>query len=110
MVGAPSIAAVVATFDQTFFHYPGSIRLQPTKDENKKAIEMIQDLRGMMVERLKLYRVKNGKLPDRIIWVRDGVSDGQFRSVANEELPQLQTACKQMYEVWYIGPPINVQC
>jgi len=99
MVGAPSIAAVVASFDQTFFHYPGSVRLQPTKDESKKAIEMIQDFHGMMIERLELYQAKNGgRLPDRIIWVRDGVSDGQFRSVIDEELPQLQKACKQLYE------------
>lgn len=71
---------------------------------------MIQDLRGMMVERLELYKKKNGKLPDRIIWVRDGVSDGQFRSVVNEELPQLQMACKQMYKVCYMCALNNVQC
>jgi len=99
MVGAPSIAAVVASFDQAFFHYPGSIRLQATKDENKKSIEMIQGFEGMMVQRLELYKSKNGRLSNRIIFVRDGVSDGQFWSVVNEELPQLHRACKKMYEV-----------
>jgi hypothetical protein len=99
MVGAPSIAAVVASVDQSFFHYPGSVRLQATKDENKKAIEMMRDLKGMALERLSLYKSRNGKLPDRIVFVRDGVSDGQFWSVINEELPQLQQACKHMYEV-----------
>jgi len=99
MTGAPSIAAVVTSFDQFFFHYPGSVRLQDTKDTNKQAVEMIQDFRSMMIERLQLYKIKNDALPDRIIWVRDGVSDGQFPSVLNEELPQLQKACKQLYEV-----------
>jgi len=99
MVGAPSIAAVVASFDQAFFHYPGSVTLQATKDENKKSVEMIRGLEGMIVERLELYKYKNSKLPSRIIFVRDGVSDGQFWSVINEELPQLQKACKKMYEV-----------
>lgn len=103
MLGAPSIAAVVASNDQSFFHYPGSVRLQQTKDDNKKAIETIQDFRSMMVERLELYTEKNGKLPDRIIFVRDGVSDGQFWSVINEEIPQLHKACKQKYEVNIAG-------
>ncbi|KAK5079177.1 hypothetical protein LTR64_002403 [Lithohypha guttulata] len=99
MLNAPSIASVVATCDQDYFHYAGSVRLQASQDEEKKALEMIEDFHGMMVERLKLYQHKNqGRLPDRIFYIRDGVSDGQFQQVLDQELSQLKRACKQMYK------------
>lgn len=100
MIDAPSIAAVVATYDQNFFHYPGILRLQKNKDENKKALEMIEGLHYMMEERLKLYQSKNqGKLPDRIIYVRDGVSDGQFTDIISVEAEKIKLVCKRMYPV-----------
>ena len=102
MVDAPSIAAVVATMDQAFFGYVGRLRLQQTKDEDKKAIEMMQDFYGMTLELLELYRAKNGRLPDPIVFVRDGVSDGQFVQILKEEVPQLMRACKKLYEARHL--------
>ena len=37
---------------------------------------MITNLKGMMIDRLKLFQSKNsGKLPDRVLVYRDGVSE-----------------------------------
>lgn len=36
---------------------------------------MVQNLKGMMVERLNLYKRKNKKLPERVFVFRDGVSE-----------------------------------
>ena len=36
---------------------------------------MVEGLAEMTMERLQLYKKKNGKLPDRIIVFRDGVSE-----------------------------------
>ena len=38
-------------------------------------MQMVQELKDMMVERLLLYEKKNKVLPDRIFVYRDGVSD-----------------------------------
>jgi len=47
----------------------------------------------MMVERLVLFRTRNGNnLPQRIVVFRDGVSEGQFRLVLTEELPAMRAA------------------
>ncbi|KAG1734940.1 ribonuclease H-like domain-containing protein [Suillus paluster] len=73
--GTPSIAAVVATIDNTFAQCPASLRCQ----ESKK--EMIDDLKEMMLERLRAYMKKSGSIPQRVIVYRDGVSEGQFDTV-----------------------------
>lgn len=102
MHGAPSIAAVVASYENTFTQYPGSVRLQKHKDDDKKALEMIERLDEMVHERLELYKSKNNVLPDRIVYIRDGVSDGQFTQVLAEEIEGrhgLKAVVKSFYQV-----------
>ncbi|KZT01939.1 Piwi-domain-containing protein [Laetiporus sulphureus 93-53] len=93
--GTPSIAAVVASVDDKFVHYPASYSLQKP-DWNKDAKELVENLSKMMVERLELWRKRNGSLPDRIIIFRDGVSDSQYRLVIQEELPRILDAFKRV--------------
>ncbi|KLO12386.1 Piwi-domain-containing protein [Schizopora paradoxa] len=91
--GTPSIAAVVASCDNDFMLYPGSLRLQDRwKDDRLR--EMISDVKGMMIERLNLYKTKMKALPDRVLVFRDGVSEGQFHQVIEEELPGLREAVR----------------
>ena len=53
---------------------------------------MITELKIMMEERLKLYQKHKRALPRRIIVYRDGVSEGQFNTVVDEEYPQMVKA------------------
>ena len=55
---------------------------------------MITDLKIMMEERLKLYQKHKKMLPRRIIVYRDGVSEGQFNTVVEDEFPQMVEAFK----------------
>ncbi|KAJ3715716.1 argonaute-like protein [Lentinula raphanica] len=85
--GTPSIAAVVASVDSKFAQYSTSMELQ----ESKK--EMVTNLATMMVERLKVFSARNaGTLPARVLVYRDGVSEGQYNTVINEEMPAIQAA------------------
>ncbi|KAI5118505.1 hypothetical protein M0805_004005 [Coniferiporia weirii] len=84
--GTPSIAAVVASCDTNFMHYPASLSLQ----EYRK--EMITDVKKMMVERLTEYSSRQKSLPERVIVFRDGVSEGQFDQVLLLELPEIKAA------------------
>ncbi|KAF9563867.1 argonaute-like protein [Agrocybe pediades] len=92
--GTPSIAAVVASCERSFAQFPASMEIQ----ESKK--EMVTNLHQMMLERLTLFSKKNGILPKRIIVYRDGVSEGQFNQVVDQELPLIRKACQrfQNYE------------
>ena len=84
----PSIAAVVASDDKYAVNYPGSLRLQRSKQET------IEDLDSMMVDRLEAWYAKNKSLPKNILFYRDGVSDSQFAMVKNKELPKVVKACE----------------
>ena len=87
--GTPSIAAVVASVDDSFVQFPASLRVQRTKKEVPIIIpdmkwtrtnfflprQMLDELQDMMVERLLVYEKKNKELPARVIVYRDGVSE-----------------------------------
>jgi hypothetical protein len=89
----PSIAAVVASIDPSCVQFPGSLRLQVSKQE------MIADLTQMMVERLQAwYKANKDTLPSNILFYRDGVSESQFAAVRDDELVKVQKACKVVAE------------
>ncbi|TFY68777.1 hypothetical protein EVG20_g3426 [Dentipellis fragilis] len=88
--GTPSIAAVVASVDNEFVQFPASLRLQKSKQEG------IAELKEMMLERLVTFRKRSKVLPQRIFVFRDGVSEGQYDKVLNDELPQIFAAFKSI--------------
>jgi eukaryotic translation initiation factor 2C len=91
--GCPSIAAVVGSVDDSYLHYPGSMRLQLNRQE------FITDLRDMVKERLINWAVKHqNTLPENMLMYRDGVSESQYDDVRNNEIPQLQDAFNDAYE------------
>lgn len=58
---------------------------------------MILDFEQIVAEQLDFYKKENNELPTRILYFRDGVSEGQFAEVQNIELKALQNACKTKY-------------
>ncbi|KAK7039451.1 protein argonaute 1B [Favolaschia claudopus] len=111
--GSPSIAAMVASVDDNFVQFPASMRIQrPDPNRESKevrvefivlgmkplhaALQMLSELRDMLVERLLAYEKKNKALPQRIIVFRDGVSEGQFDIVIREEKAQILEAFQRL--------------
>ncbi|KAI0399976.1 ribonuclease H-like domain-containing protein [Xylaria palmicola] len=86
---APSVSAVVASVDSKLGQWPGILKIQ-----SKARQEMVSALEDMMKSRLALWRRKNAAYPENILIYRDGVSEGQYSQVLEEELPQLRAACK----------------
>lgn len=88
----PSIAGVVASIDKQYAQWPASIRPQKSRQE------MVDNLDQMIIERLQLWRKHNANaLPDKILVYRDGVSEGQYETVLNDELPAIKKACEKLY-------------
>ncbi|KAJ3183568.1 hypothetical protein HDU85_001997 [Gaertneriomyces sp. JEL0708] len=90
----PSIAAVVASMDAQCSRYAAAIRVQKGRQE------IIKELQSAAVELLRTFYQTSGSKPRRILFYRDGVSEGQFAEVVREEVAALRRACRQL-EVGY---------
>ncbi|CAB3381609.1 Hypothetical predicted protein [Cloeon dipterum] len=92
----PSVAAVTASHDkEDVFKFNMQWRLQPPK------VEEILDMENITLAHLKYFASKNvGKFPNRIIFFRDGVSDGQFAMVLRSELSAIRKACRTIGQTY----------
>jgi eukaryotic translation initiation factor 2C len=88
--GIPSVAAVSASYDATAFRYNIQIRLQPAK------VEIIQDLEYIMRQQLQFFYRHNRCKPEGIVFFRDGVGEGQFAQVLDNEVNAIRRACSSM--------------
>ncbi|PKY39038.1 Piwi-domain-containing protein, partial [Rhizophagus irregularis] len=89
----PSIAAVCASVEPNATTYYG--RISVNKQIRNETIECLGE---MISDLLKAFYEKNKVLPKRMIFYRDGVSEGQFRSVLNREVIALKNAFDKIYQ------------
>lgn len=88
---APSVASMVASIDKFLGQWPAALRVQKGREE------MVADLIGMLKSRLVLWQAKNKAFPENLLVYRDGVSEGQYDLVLDQELPLLRAACAELY-------------
>jgi hypothetical protein len=89
---APSVAGIVASKDKFLGQWPADIRIQASRQE------MVSGLDNLLKGRLRVWYNNNGNtLPDNLLIYRDGVSEGQYNVVLEQELPLLRQACKEVY-------------
>ena len=85
----PSLVGLVSSVDSDLGQWPSSVWEQSSKQE------MLDDgLAKAFIHHLKLWQAKNKATPSNIVVFRDGVSEGQFTQVLDQELPYLQKACQ----------------
>ncbi|KAF7365497.1 Argonaute-like protein [Mycena venus] len=97
--GRPSFTALVASVDSNAAKYIAATRVQTSRQE------MIEELEAMSHHCLSMYMRYREKVegkavgttaPKRIIFYRDGVSEGQFKQVLEQELPLIKKACASL--------------
>ncbi|KAF2762224.1 Piwi-domain-containing protein [Pseudovirgaria hyperparasitica] len=88
---APSVAAMVASVDPFLGQWPGVLRAQLSRQEKVTGLDV------MLKSRIELWKDLHDELPENILVYRDGVSEGQYSIVLNEELPLLRKACADLY-------------
>jgi eukaryotic translation initiation factor 2C len=89
-----SIAAVTGSFDKQGSFY--GARLFAQKTPKGQAFEMIYSLNEMVLSLLhEFYRI-NKVFPKKIVFFRDGVSEGQFSLVLRHEMTKLREACQSI--------------
>ena len=89
--GKPSIAAVVGSLNSTLTRYGAQVMVQASREE------MIIGLKEIFMKLLKEFRrINKDRIPEKILYYRDGVSEGRFSEVLISELRDLQSACKDL--------------
>lgn len=86
----PSVAAVTASQDPQAAVYNIIWRLQDPRTE------IIADLETITRKQLMTFYEKTRYKPEKIIFYRDGVSDGQFEQVRKMEIQAVRNACSSL--------------
>ncbi|XP_035712687.1 protein argonaute-2 [Folsomia candida] len=90
--GGASIAAVTASFDLSCMRY--SMHIQP-QDGGQ---ELIANMGEILAGQLAKFKESNGAYPKRILMFRDGVSEGYFPTVKQEEYEPMKAICESITE------------
>ncbi|KAJ7771738.1 Piwi domain-containing protein [Mycena metata] len=85
----PSVAALVSSTDPFACQYVASVNVQASR------VEIIQDLEAMVEAAIQRFVDRNGVAPVRCVYFRDGVSEGQFTTVLEEERAAFARALKR---------------
>ncbi|KAK1413740.1 hypothetical protein QVD17_35520 [Tagetes erecta] len=85
---SPSVAAVVGSVN-----WPAANKYVSKMRSQTHRQEIIQDLADMVEEILNDFVRELTKLPKRLIFFRDGVSETQFQKVLHDELQAIRKAC-----------------
>lgn len=88
--GKPSIAAVVASCDLKATRFVSAVSPQDSR------MELIADLKGMVKAHLKSFYSGTQRKPERIVFYRDGVSEGQFAQLIQHEVSAIKNACQEI--------------
>ncbi|PNH02563.1 Protein argonaute-2 [Tetrabaena socialis] len=92
-VKEPSVAAVVASLDQTLGRWASRVLLQAGRQE------VITGMGGATKELLlEFYRANRGAKPQRLVMYRDGVGEAQFEQALAEEFVAMRKACTDLQE------------
>ncbi|KAL8150151.1 hypothetical protein V2J09_019959, partial [Rumex salicifolius] len=89
---SPSVAAIVGSLNWPSANkYVSRIRSQTHRQE------IIEDLGEMVCEILGDFLQEVSKLPERIVFFRDGVSETQFYKVLKDELQSIRESCSSIF-------------
>lgn len=90
----PSMAALTVSFDRQAARYAAGCQT------NGRRVEMIteKNVRSILGPLIQgwMTQVGNGSLPTQVYYMRDGVSEGQFIQVMQEEVPHIRGVLNQL--------------
>ncbi|ORY30401.1 Piwi domain-domain-containing protein [Naematelia encephala] len=87
---APSIAVSVAAIDGANNKFLPALRLQTGRTE------IIGDLEAMMMKHIQDFEKNTRRKPSKIIFFRDGVSEGQYAQVVDKEVSAIRGAAARL--------------
>ncbi|KZT11426.1 Piwi-domain-containing protein [Laetiporus sulphureus 93-53] len=86
----PSVTSLVASYDVEATRYCAFASVQAPRTE------IIEDLPGMLTSAVQYFADRKNPPPERIIFYRDGVSDGEYAQVAQREVAVINDTLNEM--------------
>ncbi|KAH8832904.1 argonaute-like protein [Flagelloscypha sp. PMI_526] len=92
--GKPSFTSMVSSVDSNVCKYIATTRVQA----HREMIDDFEDMAFYLLGQWRTYQTAHGSKapPARIIFFRDGVSEGEFSQVLEKEVPKLKAACDKL--------------
>jgi len=84
-----SVVGMVATLDDTFGRFMSDFVVQ------ERGKEVVEGLKPFVLKALDKYKAKRGSYPKKILFLRDGVSDGELNAVNDIEVNLLNDAIQE---------------
>ncbi|GAA5876643.1 hypothetical protein JCM16303_003610 [Sporobolomyces ruberrimus] len=91
---APSIAGLVSSTNPSVTEFTSSISVQGSREE------LMLELERMVGEHLVRFEQANKIKPERLIFLRDGISEGEFAKALSFEVEAIRKACKALGPEW----------
>ncbi|KAL0947383.1 hypothetical protein HGRIS_013499 [Hohenbuehelia grisea] len=88
----PSVTSLVFSHDVHAVQYAAISRVQQARQE------IIEDLEEMVCEAVYNFGRKNKAAPARMVFFRDGVSEGEFQKVADTEITAIQNGVDKAFQ------------
>lgn len=89
-----SVASVVGQFGKNLKHTYSTVSIQSSKYE-----EIISSMSNMFLEILERYIKVEKKLPDRVIFYRDGVGQSFIETIMQQEVSSIISVLEQKYTI-----------
>lgn len=89
-----SWGALVATMDLK----KGNSEFFTSLNQHRSGEELSNHLAENVAKAVKQFQLRNGSLPERILFFRDGVGEGQIGYVHEHEVKAVKNSLKQIYE------------
>lgn len=84
---------MVASIDKDLAQWPVHLRVQVREGQ-----EILNKINDMLASRLDRWKSKNGAFPENILIYRDGVSEGQYQQVLDQEVAPMRRTCDDLYD------------
>ncbi|KAI9569067.1 Piwi domain-containing protein [Boletus coccyginus] len=99
VIDQPSVAALVASYDLQAMKYNSYTTIQPPR------FEPIDQLKYMVYQALDDFGNANRTAPEKLVFFRDGLSEGEYANVAQKEIQDIQAAIDELWRVRNLRQP-----
>ncbi|KAI5790683.1 Piwi domain-containing protein [Peziza echinospora] len=98
----PSFAAMVGSLDEQSTRYGGicNTNVDPTNTATRQEMITTENMKVFFKQMVYNFKANTNKLPQRIFYFRDGVSETEYQKVLDVEVKDMRAVCRDLNAAW----------